>query len=87
MFNLDAETAQLMQEGASSLLASPAVNRLFVDMENYLISNWREANEPEVREKIWYNVRALDDLRTLLQVFASDLKRPRDIDEAIDELP
>lgn len=87
MFRLDAEAAQLMREGASALLASPAVGRLFTDMEGYLVSNWKDATETEVREKLWYNIRALDDLQTLLRVFASEPKLARDIDEAIDELP
>lgn len=53
-------------ERIQALMSDKDVKWYFDYLRNKYVQNWEEADEPQVRESMWYQMKALEDVRLLM---------------------
>lgn len=71
-------------ERVQSLMNDREVRWYFGYLREKYIQNWQDANDPEIRESMWHQMKALDDL-VLVLTSSSDVKTAFDSQEQKDE--
>jgi hypothetical protein len=61
-----------LAQGARTILADPSVGRTMDMMRSHLTDKWVAEQDEMARDRIWYQVQALEDLRSLLGIFANE---------------